>query len=867
LLSCSGKPPKDPDTAPDDSADDSADDTEMETGGEDTGVEDPDLDGDGSPASEDCDDSDAQVHPGATEICDGLDNNCNSETDEGVLLTWYTDDDGDGYGLEDSSQEACTLPDGHAELAGDCDDAHPGVHPGAEEANCEDPVDYNCDGSTGYEDSDSDGVAACADCNDSDATLQTATAEVCDDVDNDCDGSVDNNATDASTWYGDADGDGHGGSQFQTDACDSPPGYAATSDDCNDVDAQSYPGAAEFCDEQDNDCDGDIDEGTLSTWFQDSDADGYGNGSVSADACTAPSGYVANSLDCDDFNASTNPTAYEICDSSDNDCDGTVDEDDAVNASTFYSDLDGDGYGDAGSTATACIAPSGHVADNTDCDDTNAAVNPGAAEICDTVDNNCDGDTDEEDATDATTWYGDMDGDGYGGTWITTTACAQPTGYTSNSDDCDDLESLSFPGAAELCDGKDNDCDGAVDEEEDLQSGSGNTWYADTDGDGYGDASSPTVSCAQPANHVSNTSDCDDDDGGIHPAATEICDSIDNDCDGDTDDNDGDLDTSTQTTWYADTDNDTYGDANNSTDACDLPTGHVEDARDCNDADGGIHPAATESCDGADNDCNGTVDDATEVLGDAATCPALSCQDLLTRRSTAQDGAWWVDPDGSGAFQVDCDMTTDSGGWTKLTLDNSQNLYVGQDSTGNPWTKCSGDQAQYYSWISEGSVTADNEPSGANYDHTLSYLQPSTSTAYTATQLTALRSVVTELSSTTRMVATTSDDDSASYQDGDSGGMEVWVRSETGNFTVITPGTNGECGGGPGSAWNQSAAAYYLWSTNPGDCAVDGNTSGYSASSMGGLSSDLVIPYAVRLSVWTGGGVSFGWEEQIFLVR
>ena len=92
LVSCSGKPPKDADTPPDDSAAD----TEIETGTEDTdtGTLDPDLDGDGSPASEDCDDSDPAVHPGAIEICDGLDNNCNTETDEGVLLTWYADDDG-----------------------------------------------------------------------------------------------------------------------------------------------------------------------------------------------------------------------------------------------------------------------------------------------------------------------------------------------------------------------------------------------------------------------------------------------------------------------------------------------------------------------------------------------------------------------------------------------------------------------------------------------------------------------------------------------------------------------------------------------------------------------------------------------------
>ena len=119
---------------------------------------------------------------------------------------------------------------------------------------------------------------------------------------------------------------------------------------------------------------------------------------------------------------------------------------------------------------------------------------------------------------------------------------------------------------------------------------------------------------------------------------------------------------------------------------------------------------------------------------------------------------------------------------------------------------------------------------------------------------------------TTRMVTVTSDDDGMSYQDGSSGGMEVWIRTETGSFTVITPGTAPNCGGGAGS-YNQGPSAYYLWSTTASDCAVSGDTGGYSASSMGGLSSDLVIPYEVRLSIWTGGGVSFGWEEQVFLVR
>ena len=102
-------------------------------------------------------------------------------------------------------------------------------------------------------------------------------------------------------------------------------GYASDVD-CDDNDYTVFPGAEELCDQRDNDCDGDTDEGVGSPWYQDSDGDGYGNGSVSTTACTAPIGYVGNALDCDDFSAATSPAAYEICDGADNDCDTDIDD-------------------------------------------------------------------------------------------------------------------------------------------------------------------------------------------------------------------------------------------------------------------------------------------------------------------------------------------------------------------------------------------------------------------------------------------------------------------------------------------------------------------------------------------------------------
>ncbi|MBK9365436.1 MAG: putative metal-binding motif-containing protein [Deltaproteobacteria bacterium] len=136
-----------------------------------------DNDGDGSPEGEDCDDDDAAVNPDATELCDGLDNNCDGETDEGVKTTAYTDADGDGFGDDSTAAETCEVPDGSTTLGGDCDDTDPSYNPGAAETECDDPNDYNCDGSVGYADNDSDGFAACQECDDNDAAVNPSAAE------------------------------------------------------------------------------------------------------------------------------------------------------------------------------------------------------------------------------------------------------------------------------------------------------------------------------------------------------------------------------------------------------------------------------------------------------------------------------------------------------------------------------------------------------------------------------------------------------------------------------------------------------------------------------------------------------------------
>jgi hypothetical protein len=411
---------------------------------DDDGGSDTDADGDGFAGGDDCDDSDPAVNPDATEVCDGIDNNCDGEADENGTedgVVYYVDGDGDGYGVDGDGVTSCNPIEGYSAVTGDCDDADYHYNPAALEDDCDDPNDYNCDGSTGFADADSDGFPACRDCDDTEAATNPAAAEVCDDTDNDCDGDVDENATDASTWYADADGDSYGNDAVTVDECDQPLGYVSQGGDCDDVWAAAYPGGTEVCDGHDNDCDGDTDgedAADPTMWYGDSDSDGYGDAASTQLACDQPSDYVDNDADCDDSDGSIHPDGTEVCDGDDNDCDGQVDGDDATDASTYYIDSDGDGQGSDTETMAACSEPSGYSANDLDCNDGSAAAFVGATEYCDTLDNDCDGTVDEDDAADATTWYADSDSDGAGDEWSTDTACDQPRGYVANGLDCDD---------------------------------------------------------------------------------------------------------------------------------------------------------------------------------------------------------------------------------------------------------------------------------------------------------------------------------------------------------------------------------------------------------------------------------------------
>jgi len=397
-----------------------------------------DGDRDGVPAEDDCDDADASAFPGATEICDDVDNDC-----DGALPAEELDLDGDGF----------------APCRGDCDDGDDTVYPIAPEL-C-DGIDNDCDGDLQEVDADGDGERGCdGDCDDDDPERYTGAPERCNGLDDDCDTVVP---------LDEEDGDNDT--------------FRVCAGDCLDGNPTVNPGALELCDGLDTDCDLSI---PLTEYDDDND-------------------FFLECEECDDEDPTTWPGAAEQCDGADNDCDGVVPADEV--------DVDQDQF-------LACV----------DCDDASDLSYPGATEICDGLDNDCDTVVPADELTDA-------DADTY-------LLC----------DDCDDTEASVNPGATEVCDGVDTDCDGSIPGDE----------LVDDDNDGY-----PLCD------------DCDDAESTVNPGAAELCDEIDTDCDGTVPGNEIDDD----------------GD------------GFFEcDGLDCDDTDDEVFTGATEECyDAVDNDCDTVV--------------------------------------------------------------------------------------------------------------------------------------------------------------------------------------------------------------------------------------------------------------------
>ncbi len=468
-----------------------------------------------------CDPDDDNDGIADADDCDPFDGSITGET------TFYADRDSDGFGDANNTTTACTVPVGFVAQSGDCNDANRFVYPGAPEL-C-DGLDNDCDGTTDegttsttyYADDDGDGLG---DPNDSVESCTPPTGYVIND--RDCDDSNAAIGTE-STFYADADDDGYGDTNNSTTACAAPTGYVALFGDCDDTNDTVYPGAPEICDGLDNDCDGTTDEGTTTTtYYADDDGDGLGDPNDSIESCTLPDNYVTNANDCED-------------------------SDPAVGAATtFYSDRDRDGFGDVNTTTSACTAPTGYVAVAGDCNDMDDTVYPGAPELCDNLDNDCNGSTD--DGTTDATFYADADGDGLGNPNDSVESCTLPDGYVNNANDCDDS-------------------DAAI--------GAESTFYADADDDGYGDANITTTACTAPTGFVALSGDCDDTNDTVYPGAPELCDNLDNDCNGSIDDG------TTDATFYADADGDGFGDSTDTTEGCVLPDGFVSNAEDCDDND------------------------------------------------------------------------------------------------------------------------------------------------------------------------------------------------------------------------------------------------------------------------------------------
>ena len=433
-----------------------------------------DLDGDGYLNDEDCDDNNAAVHPNASEICDGIDNNCNDEVDEGVLLTFFIDSDGDGFGNENLPVESCQQQDNTVPNNNDCDDTDPSSFPSAEEI-C-DGIDNNCNGEVDeevnilqYIDGDGDGFGdpnteevTCtidigfvdnnADCDDANPLVHPEMDEICDTVDNNCDGEIDDElAVDRTLYYKDADNDGFGDPAEVEVFCTPPTDYVDNNLDCDDIDSTIHPNAVEVCDGIDNDCDGNLDDldsdiqgATL--YYIDGDNDGYGVGTTTALLCNPTNGWCTNDLDCNDAEPLAYTNATEICDSVDNDCNGLTDDADpnidSTGQSIFYIDSD-DGFGDPNQSILQC-SQGVHSINDDDCDDTNPLLNPN------------------------TVWYVDQDSDGFGNPNNSIQVCTQPVGYTDDSQDCDDLNADLHPNTE---------------------------WYTDGDGDGFGDGAISSLVC------------------------------------------------------------------------------------------------------------------------------------------------------------------------------------------------------------------------------------------------------------------------------------------------------------------------------------------------------------------------------------
>lgn len=616
-----------------------------------------DNDGDGFADDVDCNDNDATIYPGAPEICDMLDNNCDGEVDEdfAVDLTCPPDftinctapniEDDIQQWLQSASastpQSVITVSNNYDpsapnfcavlavtfEATSICDqsascrssfqiiDMNAPIHNGLStvvtfpcdnQGNVnsindflenEAPLDFQEDcnlNTTIWIDSNYDGSAFIS-CSDTIVVSLTA-MDACENQTSEViyTFTLSNSVTDN-------DGDG-----FADDV------------DCNDNDASIFPGALEICDGMDNDCDGEVDEDfavtiecpnelaiecgdpnnttTIVNWLGQANAnEANGNplqivndfsfilfnelcsqavtinflassncgvsssctSTIKMDDTLPPAlvGSTSVAFPCDNMGNATSIGDYLQTDMRNNFTDQ------CGNGVSYGSNYDGTAFSSCTEVKEVTVTPSdscGNIGspvifqfslttpftDNdgdgftneTDCNDANVDVYPGAPEICDGLDNNCNGTIDE--GVTLLPFYYDNDQDGYGDDNNVVMACQLPSGLTATGGDCNDTDNTIYPGAEEICDALDNNCDGIVDEGLTLT-----TYYIDADLDGYGNDSLAIEACVQPFETSDEGGDCDDTNFDINPGAMETpYNGVDDDCDPATldDDLDGD---------------------------------------------------------------------------------------------------------------------------------------------------------------------------------------------------------------------------------------------------------------------------------------------------------------------------------------